>query len=102
MSSARNAASARSRAGGQRRAQRWLQSTCAAWTISTLALSCWCRSTAVAFRAFSDEVELVTARLGPAAHSFVAFAAVHEFVYGTNAKCQRAPLTSDDWGKPDP
>ena len=21
---------------------------------------------------------------------------------GTNAKCQRAPLTSDDWGKPDP
>src|SRR6202011_5977703 len=42
------------------------------------------------------------ARLGPAAHSFAAFAAVHESVHGTNAKCQRAPPTSDDWGKPDP
>ena len=56
MSSARNAASAHSRAGGQRRAQRRLQSTCVASTISTLAFSRWCRSTAAAFR-------LVDARL---------------------------------------
>jgi len=29
------------------------------------------------------------------------FAAMHGSAVGTNAKCRRAPLTSDDWGKPD-